>query len=108
MTENRWQAEDPYEFLGISVRADEATIRQRYLELVKQFPPDREPEKFRAVQSAYEAIRDPLAQASRLLNPDAEPAQWAEVFVAARAVLPSFNSRFLLSLGNQVVVHGDS
>ena len=33
---------DPYGILGVPPGADEAAIRRRYLELVRQFPPDRE------------------------------------------------------------------
>jgi DnaJ-class molecular chaperone len=50
---------DPYETLGLTPDAGEAEIRRRYLELVRQFPPDRAPERFAAVHAAYEALRDP-------------------------------------------------
>lgn len=51
---------DPYQVLNLARSADEAEIRRRYLELVRQFPPDREPEKFAAIREAYESVRDPL------------------------------------------------
>jgi curved DNA-binding protein CbpA len=50
---------DPYEVLGIPSDADETEIRRRYLELVRQFPPDQAPERFTAIRAAYEEIRDP-------------------------------------------------
>jgi curved DNA-binding protein CbpA len=50
---------DPYEIFGLTADAGEAEIRQRYLELVRQFPPDQAPERFAAVHAAYEALRDP-------------------------------------------------
>src|SRR4051794_34456934 len=50
---------DPYDTLGLTSDADETEIRQRYLELVRAFPPDRAPERFAAVHAAYEALRDP-------------------------------------------------
>jgi DnaJ-class molecular chaperone len=50
---------DPYETLGLRRDADEPEIRRRYLELVREFPPDRAPERFTAVHAAYEALRDP-------------------------------------------------
>ncbi|REJ73773.1 MAG: J domain-containing protein, partial [Planctomycetota bacterium] len=50
---------DPFQILGVPADAGEAEIRARYLELVKKFPPEREPEKFREVHAAYEAARDP-------------------------------------------------
>lgn len=51
---------DPYEVLGLTADATEADIRRRYLELVREFPPDRAPERFTAVHAAYEALRDPV------------------------------------------------
>jgi curved DNA-binding protein CbpA len=50
---------DPYETLGLAPDADEAQIRRRYLELVRESPPDRAPERFAEVHAAYEALRDP-------------------------------------------------
>jgi curved DNA-binding protein CbpA len=50
---------DPYETLGLTPDAAEAEIRRRYLELVREFPPDRAPERFTAIHAAYEALRDP-------------------------------------------------
>src|SRR4051812_16230392 len=51
---------DPYEVLGVAANADEATIRQRYLDLVRQFPPDRAPERFVAIRAAYDEVCDPV------------------------------------------------
>ena len=56
---------DPYDVLGLTIDADETQIRQRYLELVRSNPPDREPERFAAVHAAYESLRDP---AERIRN----------------------------------------
>lgn len=49
---------DPYVTLGLPPDSDDATIRQRYLELVRQFPPEHHPDKFAAIRSAYESLRD--------------------------------------------------
>ena len=49
---------DPYEVLGLSTDSDDEAIRRRYLELVRQFPPERNPEKFAAVRAAYENLKD--------------------------------------------------
>jgi curved DNA-binding protein CbpA len=49
---------DPYSILGISPDSNDETIRQRYLELVRRFPPEHHPEKFAAVRQAYENLRD--------------------------------------------------
>jgi curved DNA-binding protein CbpA len=50
---------DPYRVLELTPDAGENEIRQRYLELVRAFPPDRAPERFAAVHAAYAALRDP-------------------------------------------------
>ena len=51
---------DPYKILGISRTADDATIRTRYLELVREFPPERAPDRFAEVRAAYDQLRDPV------------------------------------------------
>ena len=51
---------DPYEVFGLTTDASETEIRQRYLELVRAFPPDQAPERFAAVHAAYESLRDPI------------------------------------------------
>jgi len=50
---------DPYATLGLSPHADEAEVRRRYLELVREFPPDRAPERFATIRAAYDELRDP-------------------------------------------------
>ena len=47
-----------YLVLGLSRSATEKEIRQRYLELVRTYPPARNPEKFRQIDLAYEALKD--------------------------------------------------
>lgn len=49
---------DPYQVFGLSSDADDAAIRSRYLELVKQYPPEQHPAKFAAIRAAYERLRD--------------------------------------------------
>jgi curved DNA-binding protein CbpA len=50
---------DAYDILGLTPNADEAEIRKRYLELVREFPPDRAPERFMAIRQAYAEVCDP-------------------------------------------------
>lgn len=52
---------DPYLTLGLSADADEATVRRRYLELVRENPPEKCPERFAEIREAYEQLRDPVA-----------------------------------------------
>jgi curved DNA-binding protein CbpA len=49
---------DPYEVLGIAPDTPDEAVRRRYLELVREFTPERAPEKFAAIRQAYESLRD--------------------------------------------------
>jgi curved DNA-binding protein CbpA len=49
---------DPYHVLGLSANSDDDAIRRRYLELVRQFSPERHPERFAAIRQAYEKLKD--------------------------------------------------
>jgi curved DNA-binding protein CbpA len=49
---------DPFTVLGVGEDAGDDQIKQRYLALVRAFPPDREPERFQAYRAAYEALCD--------------------------------------------------
>jgi curved DNA-binding protein CbpA len=56
-----------YETLGVSSNAGEGEIRSRYLQLVRDFPPDRAPEKFAEIRAAYDELRNPIVQLERKL-----------------------------------------
>jgi len=94
---------NPFETLGLPVDADEQQVRMRYLELVKQYPPERDPDKFREIQAAFESARDPLAIAQSMLElPDSDdPPTWQAVIEAQSHRPPAMKVDFLLSLGNQ-------
>jgi len=55
-------AEDPYRVIGVSKDATDAEIKRAYRKLARQYHPDRNPgdaaaeERFKAIQSAYEAV----------------------------------------------------
>ena len=49
---------DPFSVLGVAEDAGDAEIRRRYLELVREFPPDRALERFQELRAAYEALDD--------------------------------------------------
>jgi curved DNA-binding protein CbpA len=64
---------DPYTVLGVDRTASEADVRRGYLEMVRQHPPDRDPEGFRAVRKAYEQLCDPVARLeSQLFHPETD------------------------------------
>lgn len=49
---------DPFTVLGVDEAAGDAEIRHRYLALVRDFPPDHAPARFREYRAAYEALSD--------------------------------------------------
>lgn len=49
-----------YEVLGVTKQATQEEIRQRYLELIREFSPERAPERFAEIREAYEKLQDPL------------------------------------------------
>jgi curved DNA-binding protein CbpA len=54
--------DEHFDVLGLTKDASEPEIRQRYLELVRAFSPERAPERFAAIHAAYSALRDPTAR----------------------------------------------
>ena len=53
---------DPYQVLGVDASADSQQIRARYLALVREHPPERNPEKFAEIRAAYDSLRDPVVR----------------------------------------------
>ena len=49
---------DAHAILGLPADSDDETIRRRYLELVRQYPPEHHPQKFAEVRAAYERLKD--------------------------------------------------
>jgi curved DNA-binding protein CbpA len=49
---------DPFIVLGVGEDAGDGEIRRRYLALVRDFPPDRAPDRFQEYRAAYEALSD--------------------------------------------------
>lgn len=56
---------DPWEVLGVAPSVDDAALRQRYLELVRQHPPDQCPAEFAEIRAAYDQLRDPVSRLKR-------------------------------------------
>ncbi len=52
----------PFEILGVPADADDERIRAAYLRQVREHPPERDPEAFRRIHRAYEAVRDARAR----------------------------------------------
>lgn len=66
---------DPFAVLGVDETAGDDEIRRRYLELVRRFPPDREPLPFQDIRSAYEALRTPRGRLEARLLGTGGPAE---------------------------------
>jgi len=49
---------DPFTTLDVNEDVGDDEIRQRYLALVRAFPPDLEPQRFQAHRAAYEQLQD--------------------------------------------------
>lgn len=59
MKETQVQIMDPSGVLGVSQDATDEDIRAAYLLKVREYPPDRSPERFEKIRDAYEILRDP-------------------------------------------------
>jgi curved DNA-binding protein CbpA len=73
------QDENPYQVMGLASTVTEEEIRRVYFKLVREHPPERDPDQFKRIRAAYEILRDP-----------ARRAEW-DLFVALQppAALPS-------------------
>jgi len=60
-------AEDPWAVLGLAATADDAAIRTAYRGALRAHPPESDPEGFKRLRGAYEALRDPLVRARTAL-----------------------------------------
>jgi len=78
---------NPYLILRLSPKAGDAEIRRAYLDAIREFPPEREPEQFQAISQAYEQIRDEKSRLNYFLfnreSPEGTP---FEVFLKFCAV----------------------
>lgn len=54
------KVENYYKVLGLRSNARHERIKQSYIQLVKQYPPEQFPEEFERIRKAYEALRDPV------------------------------------------------
>ena len=67
---------DPYEILGLPPDADETGVRRRYLQLVRQYPPEEHPDAFKLIRAAYEKLRTADAKAETDLFLFQPPPPW--------------------------------
>ena len=67
--------ENPYKVLGISREASEAEIKRAYFTLVREHPPERDPEGFKRIRAAYEQLRSGSERADTELFLIEEPSR---------------------------------
>jgi hypothetical protein len=76
--------DDPYRVLGIAPTLDPAAIKRAYFARLSATPPHQDPDGFRRLRSAYEALQQPTAARLAWLAtpPDVahELAAWQESF----------------------------
>ena len=89
-----------YQILELKSGATGEEIRRAYLNSVRQHPPDRDPEKFREIHSAYEMLNDPMNLATALMTSNFERPDLTAVIVEAEKVRPRLATLNLLALGN--------
>ena len=68
-------ASDPYLVLGLPKTASQIEIKRAYFALIRQYPPEADPEKFKIIRAAYEKIKDTARRAETdIFLPQAPPA----------------------------------
>lgn len=55
---------EKYQILDLTQAATPEEIKRAYYRLVRLHPPEKDPEKFKAIRSAYETLSDPKARAA--------------------------------------------
>jgi tetratricopeptide (TPR) repeat protein len=59
-SKKRKETENLYKILNTRSNATEETIKKKYIESIRQFPPESHPEQFQQIRRAYETLRNPL------------------------------------------------
>lgn len=67
---------DPYEVLGLEGGVDARTIKKAYFSLVRDYPPEGQPDAFKIIRAAYERLRDPAKKAEMDLFRIQPPDEW--------------------------------
>jgi curved DNA-binding protein CbpA len=58
---------NPYRVLGVSRQATDEEIRRAYFNLVRTYPPEKDPDKFKEIRAAYDALKDRAARVKTYL-----------------------------------------
>lgn len=68
-----------YEVLGLKEGASQAEIKRAYFSLVRQYSPEKDPEKFREIREAYEHLKDMKEEQGPVFTEPEDP--WARRFL---------------------------
>ena len=83
-SDGRRRAPGPWQVLDVLPGAGDEEIRKAYLAQVRQFPPDRAPERFEEVRDAYDTLRDPVRRSRLVLEAEDPLAPVASLLEGAR------------------------
>jgi DnaJ domain len=86
--------------LNVSADATPDELRNAYLNLVRQHPPDRDADKFREIHAAYQLLCNPMLQADAILSPAKVKPDLATLISSAEKIRPRLTTLNLLALGN--------
>ena len=67
---------DPYAVLGLVRGASPREIKRAYFELVREYPPEENPDTFKIIRAAYERLRQPDVKAETDLFLFQPPSPW--------------------------------
>ncbi len=66
---------NPFEILGIGPESGDAAVRKAYLDKVRRFSPEKDPEAFKKIQAAYEQVKDERSRIEHYLFNAEKPAE---------------------------------
>ena len=67
---------DPYAVLGLLRGAPTREIKRAYFDLVREYPPEDQPDTFKVIRAAYEKLREPDVRAETDLFLFQPPSPW--------------------------------
>lgn len=77
-TKPNLQSTDPYATLGLQRGASLRDVKRAYFDLVRQYPPEEQPEAFKLIRAAYEKLRTHDTKAETDLFLFRPPAAWEQ------------------------------
>jgi len=120
---NVFESSNLYRILGTNSNAGDELIKQRYLEKVREFPPEKNPEEFKIIRQAYDILKDPFkrseydleskyqGKAEKLLQEAVQYMEWGEIEEAAElleeAAQIANDNLFILRLQAQIAAIND-